>query len=139
MMNQDEKQEQYSKSVALFLAELLRTRKITLQRAADIASKVVQNLNLLDTEQDFLRLIKEMSGDFEELMYLQELVQIDVRVNERKEMENHVRHFAVKIMVTDIKLASQVLQDATAENIKFEDLRTKYPELDAFVQHHTHE
>ncbi|HYC79427.1 MAG TPA: hypothetical protein VEC17_00180, partial [Candidatus Binatia bacterium] len=58
----------YGRMVCFFLAEGLRSRKISISRAAEIAEKVLNHVNLLDTETAFLNLVKELAKDFEELI-----------------------------------------------------------------------
>lgn len=120
---------EYARSVAFFLSELIRTRKTSLRRAADIASRVVIHLNLIDTEQDFLRLIKELTADFEELNKLQERIYISIKVDERKDLEKKVREFAVTTILSDVSLASQILQAASLEDVRINDLFEKFPQF----------
>ena len=127
------KKEEYAKSVCLFLAELLRTRKITLARAAEIAQKVLDHINLIDTEADFLKLIKEMTYDFEELFRLEERVIMHMETGRRQQMEDKVREFVIMVMVTDSSLALSVLQAAINEEAKLEDLCGKFPQFKEFL------
>jgi|GEM_PF-2200680 len=132
----DDKQnhkEQYAKSVCFFLAELLRTRKIDLKRAAEIAQKVMDNINLIDTEQDFSRLIKGMSADFEELFQLEERLQLNISFNERRDLDDLVREFVASILPQDTNLAFVVLQEAVKDNVQSEDLCVKFPQFREFI------
>src|SRR3989338_4150956 len=88
----------YAKSVCYFLAEQLRTRRISLTRAAEIAQKMVANIRLIDREEDFLTLIKSLSGDFEELVQLEDRVSMSMHVGKRKELEIKVLEFVVRIL-----------------------------------------
>ena len=126
--------EQYAKLVCLFLAEQLRTKKISLKRAADIAQKVMNNMNLLNTEHDFLRLIKELSKDFEELFTLGDRVFFWVQANERKSLEASVRTFAIEVIPKDPKLALDVMLEAIREEVKLEDLKQKFPLFSEYLQ-----
>jgi hypothetical protein len=126
--------EEYAKMVCLFLAEGLRTRRIDLQKTAEIAGKILQNINLLDTEHDFLSLIKELSKDFDELTALEQRVGQSIILNQKRKMEQQVREYAIQILVSDTKTALQLLQDAAQENITMENLYIKYPEFMKFLQ-----
>ncbi|MBI4049460.1 MAG: hypothetical protein HY395_01425 [Candidatus Doudnabacteria bacterium] len=130
--------EQYAKLVCLFLAEQLRTRKISLHRAADIAQKVLNNINLLNDEHDFLRLIKELSKDFEELFRLEDRVFFWVEANERKNMEASVKTFAIEVIPQDPKLALEVMLEAIKEEVKLEDLKQKFPMFSDYLQRSQH-
>jgi signal transduction histidine kinase len=119
--------EQYAQMVCLFLAEALRTRRISLQRAAEIAEKFLQNLSLLDTENDFLSLIKELAKDFDELDVLESRVAKSKETTEKRRLESLVKEFVIGILATDVKMAMSILQDASTDNAKLSDLGAKYP------------
>jgi len=129
-MNQ---KDQYAKSVCFFLAEEIRVKQMSLPRAAEIAQKVVDNLNLIDSEQDFLRFIKELSKDFEELFQLQERIQMDIHISTRKNLENKVREFVANILPQDTNLALRLLQEAIKDEINTDDLCKKFPEFQQFL------
>jgi hypothetical protein len=126
--------EQYAKMVCLFLAEGLRTRRIPLQNAAEIAGKFLQNINLLDTEQDFLSLVKELSKDFSELSVLEHQASRAIQISEKRRLEQQVREFAVQVIVTDPPRALSLLQDAARDDVSIETLCAKYPEFKSFSQ-----
>ena len=136
-MNQqksDNNKEQYARAVSLFLAEELRVRKISLPRAAEIAQKVVENINLIDSEARFLGFIKEISSDFEELFQLQERIDMHMKYNARREFEEQVREFAILTLSNDAALASQVLQEAVNENSEINQLCAKFPQFASFIK-----
>ncbi|MBI2355658.1 MAG: hypothetical protein HYV13_00440 [Candidatus Doudnabacteria bacterium] len=126
--------EQYAKLVCLFLAEQLRVKRISLRRAADIAQKVTENLSLIDSEQDFLRLIKELSNDFEELFTFEERVFFWVHTNERNNLEATVRAFAIETIPQDPKLALDVMLAAINDETRLDDLKQKFPSFAQFLE-----
>ncbi|HEV8601163.1 MAG TPA: hypothetical protein VGQ87_01030 [Patescibacteria group bacterium] len=128
------KKEQYAKTVCLFLAEQLRVKKIGLKRAADIAQKVVFNINLMDTEADFLRFVKELSKDFDELFRLEDRVFFNMIADERKQMENMVRNFAIQILSEDPKMALDIMLEAIKEESKVETLAAKFPKFNDYIR-----
>lgn len=130
-MNQ---KEEYAKEVCLFLAELLRTRKITLQRAAEIAEKVVQNINLIDSEAQFLTLIKDLTAEFTELFYLGERIHMHLGMSQRLLMESQVREFVINFLTRDIALAFNVLQEAVKDSVQTNDLCVKFPPFRQFIE-----
>jgi len=134
MADQQAKKEQYAKTVCLFLAEQLRVKKIGLQRAADIAQKVVYNINLMDTEADFLRLVKELSKDFDELFRLEDRVFFNMIADERKQMENLVRNFAIQILSQDPNMALDIMLEAIKEETKVETLAAKFPKFNDYIR-----
>lgn len=126
--------EEYAKSVCYFLAEELRVQRVSLPRAAEIAQKVVDNLNLIDTEQDFLRLILDLSKDFEELHKLHERIRFDIDTSNRRGLEEEVREFVVNILPRDTDLALRILKEAVKDDIKDEDLSHDFPEFKVFLE-----
>jgi hypothetical protein len=125
--------DEYAKAVCYFLAELLRTRKITLTRSAEIAQKVVDHINLIDSEEDFLRLIKEMTSDFEELFQLTERIHMNIKVDTRKDLDGQVREFVIRTLPQDTKLALDVLLSAIQQDAKVDDLCVKFPQFKEFL------
>jgi len=130
------KQNEYAKAVSLFLAECLRTHRTSLTRAAEIADKVLQNINLIDTEQRFLEFVKILSADFEELHHLGEVFHMHVKIKERQYLEQKVRMFVIQAMSSNMQLASDVLQEAIRESVSIEDLSGKFPEFKQFMIAH---
>ncbi len=129
--------EQYAKSVCFFLAEQLRTRKVELKRCAEIAQKVVENINLLETEQDFLRLIKEMTSDFEELISLDRRVTFHIQVTDREKLEGDVREFAIHLIGHDPILVTTILSEAMKQGSSLPDLYSKFPQFQEFNLSHS--
>ncbi len=124
----------YAKSVSLFLAELLRTRKINLKRAADIAQKVVQNINLIDTERHFLQFVKELASDFEELFPFEELVHLHIHSTDRRDLEHKVRLFVAHIMSSDQPQALNLLQESLRNDVTSAELYAKFPQFRQFTE-----
>jgi hypothetical protein len=129
------KRNEYAKAVSLFLAELLRTRKTSLARASEIAQKVLENINLIDTEQQFLEFVKVLTSDFEELHHLGEIFYMHVKISERQDLEQKVRVFVIHIMSQDLDLAAEVLKQAINENLSLNDLCARFPAFKDFIQH----
>ncbi len=133
MQNQNSKEE-YAKQVCLFLAELLRTRRITLMRAAEIAEQVTQNITLIDSEAQFLALIKDLTSQFQELLHLGERVHLHMDMTKRLLMESQVREFVITFLTRDTGLALNVLQEAVKDSIQTNDLCVKFPQFQQFIQ-----
>ncbi len=124
----------YAKAVSLFLAELLRTRKMTLNRAAEIAQKVVENINLIDSEEQFLKFVKILTSDFEELFLLHQKISFEESANKRRELEENVRQFVIKNISIDPALASSILQVAVSPESRLEDITAKFPQFKEFME-----
>lgn len=128
------KKEEYAKAVCFFLSEMLRTHKISFERSAEIAQRILENINLIDTEEDFLKLIKELSKDFEELVKLEEQAYFRVEQNDRKSLDHIVREFVIYTIAEDLKLALTLLQEVVNKKCTPEELCAKYPQFDQFVE-----
>ncbi|HTL39700.1 MAG TPA: hypothetical protein VL306_02720 [Methylomirabilota bacterium] len=127
------KKEEYAREVCMFLGEQLRTHHLTLARSADIAQKVLENLNLIDTETDFLKFIKELERDFQELVALSSKLSFEKEISDRQEMEASVREFAISMLPQDVSLALSVLEDAIKEKVTLAQLIKKFPNFDDFL------
>ncbi len=132
----DSNKEAYAQSVCYFLAELLRTHKVALNRAAEISQKVLDNINLIDSEQQFLKFIKELSLDFEELMGLSERINMHIQVDERTNLEAWVRQFVIAVLPADLNQASEVLQEAVKSTCEINSLCGKFPQFKQFIESH---
>ncbi|HEX9503167.1 MAG TPA: hypothetical protein VF974_02490 [Patescibacteria group bacterium] len=130
---------EYARHVSLFLAELLRSRKISLERAAEIAQKVVENINLIDSEHNFLQFVKELTLDFDELFPFEERVHMHVHVGERRDLERKVRGYAVHIMPSDLNQALAILQEALKDEVQLPDLYVKFPQFKQFIDSTIHQ
>jgi len=95
--------ENMSKAVCLFLAEMLRTRKVKLDRCADIAAEIVNRLESIGSEKQFLDAVKELEFEFQELKTLKnDLLQV-TSMSSRQQMEQIVREYAIQILPHDPK------------------------------------
>lgn len=125
---------QFAYMVCLFLAEGMRTRKISLKRAGEIAEKVLANINLIDTEEDFLKLIKELSKDFEELLMLENKVLKQRSLDMKRDMEVKVREFSIQVLPTNPKLALLILEKAAENDASLESLAQTFPEFAEYLK-----
>lgn len=128
------RKEEYAKCVCLFLAEGLRNHKISLKRAADIGQKVIDHLNLVDSEQDFLRLVKDLESDFEELISLEKIVLLNSQKSDREKMEALVREYVIAEMAADPKLSLSLLTAATNDQATLTDLKNKFPQFAGYLE-----
>ncbi|MEO8065262.1 MAG: hypothetical protein ABI643_00210 [Candidatus Doudnabacteria bacterium] len=133
-VNKSKPNDQYAKSVCYFLAEQLRVRNISLQRAAEIAQKVVDNINLIDNEQVFLKLIMDLTKDFDELFPLTERIQMSIHISERKLLEGEVLEFVEDILPVDTHTALRILQEAVKAQINKDVLRQEFPQFSQFLE-----
>lgn len=124
----------YAKLTCLFLVEGLRTRKMPLPRVVEIAEKFLDHVNLLDSERDFLLLVKELSKDFEELVALENKILQNRNIQERRKFEQLVKEFAIKYMSDNSQLALKVLKEACSDTANISTLSSRYPEFNQFAK-----
>lgn len=128
------KKQDYARAVCVFLADGLRSKRVPLQHAAEIAQKVVENINLIDTEKDFLNFIKNLSKDFEELVKLEDRIFMHMKIDERKVMEAKVREFVVTVLQSDLSQAVEILDAAVKSGSKIDELQQKFPKFRQFLE-----
>ena len=126
-------QEEFSKEVCLFAAEQLRQERMSLAQAGELTEKVSQNLNLVGSEQDALRLTRELARDQEYLTGLVERVYMNAEVTENERLVELVRAFAVAFLPKDPKVAAELTQTANEPNMTIEQLSVQFPEFKQFI------
>ncbi len=117
-----------------FLAEGLRTRKITLMRALEISQKVVENINLIDTEYNLLKFIKELSKDFDELAKLEDRISLYIKSDERSKTEAVVESFVINILSQNAHMALELMEEATKPESSLDQLKAKFPGFRAYLE-----
>lgn len=134
------KSEHYSKSVCFFLSEMLRTRQVTLERAADIASRIIKKIDEVQTEDEFLELIRILEQEFQVLQVLEDEISFVQDTTERMDMEKMVREFAINHLPDDPDRALAIMEDALLPNTDLEQLCLKYQDFNNHVKrtHHLH-
>lgn len=132
MSNLPEK-EKYIKILCLFLAEEMRVHNIELDRAAFVARKVMQNINLLDSEKDFLSLIKELSKDFNELVRFGQHLEYSSAIKSRRNWEQFVTDYVVSNLTNNMHTALQIVEDASQPDMSLDILKKKYPEFGDYI------
>jgi hypothetical protein len=133
-MSRENNKNEYARHVALFLAELLRTRRISLDRAAEISQRVVENLNLIDTENHFLEFVKHLAKDFQELFPLEDRINLRIRTKSRSELEKQVEAYATHIMSKDLDQSLAILQEAAKEDLKLIEFYAKFPDFKLYIE-----
>ncbi|MBI4050036.1 MAG: hypothetical protein HY398_01145 [Candidatus Doudnabacteria bacterium] len=126
-------QEEMAKAVCLFLAEMLRTRRATLKRCAEIAASVVDKLDMIRTEVEFLSAVRQMESDFQELTHLESDLTFRYQVAERQKMEELVREFAIANLPGDPERAVVIMEESLKAGSTLEGLQKKFPDFNEFV------
>lgn len=127
-------QEQLARSVCDFLSEMLRTKQVSLERGAEIASAVTHRLQTIRSESDFLDAVRELEFDFQELHALHSELQMHSRLSDRQSMEHLVRLYAADILVRDPKGAVTIMEEALRPDVTLDWLLRKYPAFNQFYE-----
>jgi len=115
--------------VALFLAEALRSRRMSLGRAAEISRRVVSGIGTLNSEGQALELLTNIEREFEEVTSLKQALHFGYRLSDVKIYETEIRDYASKIFARDMNLSNAFLQDAARPDASIQQLCLKYPEF----------
>lgn len=129
----EEKRELFAKQVCLFAAEHLRDSRLTLSQIRVIISSVTQNINLVDTEEDALKLIKELSKDYHSLVKLEKIIFLSLEQSKRERLRTLVIEYVSKLLIKDPKAAAEITEEAVKDNIDIDQLQTKFPEFKKFI------
>jgi len=127
-------QESLARVVCLFLAEMLRTREVSLKRGAEIAERIVVKLSEVETEQHFLEIIKRLEYDFQELRHLHRDLIFYHEVSDREMMEKLVREFAIQQLPNEPQRAVGLMEQALKPEISLRDLTNDHPGFAEFVE-----
>lgn len=120
--------------VALFLAEIIRSRRTNLRRAAEIARHVVANIQNIRTEKQALLFLTEVERDFEEVVILKQALHFGYKKSSVKVYEQGIKEYAAGVFSKDMVLSSTFLQDAAKNEMTIQELCLKYPEFCDYLQ-----
>lgn len=130
----ESEQNQYGRMFCMFLAEGLRSRRISLKRSADIAEHFLKHANLLHNELDFLALVRELTKDFEELLIFENQMVKNRERADKRSLDSLVKDFVVSTLPKNPELSLGILQDAASGTFDLERLKAKYPDFSKFTQ-----
>lgn len=123
--------------MCLFLAEMLRTRRVSLRRGADIAAAIVVKLDQIQSEAEFLQLVKQLEYEFQELQHLEQDLTFYHKVSQREKLEKLVREFAIQNLPDDPHRAVALMEEALLPGVELSELTKNFPDFGEFVGAHT--
>ena len=135
MQNQNT-QNSFSNLAALFLAEIIRSRRTSLRRAAEISQRVVEMLPAMHSESDTLYLLTEIEKDFEEVTSLKQALNFGQAGSETDSYQSEIKEFASEVFTEDMVLSAAFLKDAAAPDSSIQALCLKYPQFCTFLLSH---
>src|SRR5262245_22806833 len=108
--------------LCLFLAEEMRMRMISLGTAKEIAKHVLANKNLIDNEENMLKLMAEMSKDFPQLKRFEHKLALYIERKGKSDAEKKVAAFVESILDQNQNMALSILDDAINSDNSLEEL-----------------
>ncbi len=121
--------EGFNQIVALFLSEVLRSRKTSIKRAAEISSRLTEGLLKVQTEPEVLGLLTAMEKDFEELSTLKEALHFGIKESDLRIYEHEIKEYAAELSKADLVRSAKFLQDAARKNNTIQQLCLQYPDF----------
>lgn len=113
----------------MFLAEVIRSRRTSLSRAAEISDRVIQLLPQMKTESQALSLLTDVEKDFEEMVVLKQALHFGYRDTDIHVYEQDIKEYAARIFTQDMALSVAFLQDASKPDMDIQKLCFKYPDF----------
>lgn len=123
----------FKKLVALFLSEIIRSRKTSLRRAAEIAGRVVKSLPILSDEKLILNFLTEVEKDFEEVGSLKQVLHFGYKEYDIRVFEHEIKQYAAQVFEQNMITSVNFLNDASSPNINIQELCLKYPDFCSFL------
>lgn len=122
-------QQQFSRLVALFLGEVLRSRHTTLPRAAEISRRVVSQIEGLSSEPEVLSLVTELEREFGEVLVLKQALHFGYQDSDVKVYEREIKEYAAELFKRDAVTSSLFLELAAGHGTTIQELCVKYPDF----------
>jgi len=113
----------------MFLAEVIRSRRTSLSRAAEISDRVIQLLPQMKTEAETLNLLTDVEKDFEEMVVLKQALHFGYSETDVLVYEHDIKEYAARIFTEDMALSVAFLQDASKPGMDIQRLCLKYPDF----------
>ncbi len=120
---------QFKQLVAMFLAEVIRSRRTSLARAAEISDRVIQLLPQMKSESETLALLTDVEKDFEEMVVLKQALHFGYQETDIQVYEHDIKEYAAQVFGKDMSLSVAFLQDAARPGMDIQRLCVKYPDF----------
>ena len=119
----------FNRIVSLFLAEELRSRRVSLARAAEISRRVLQNLGNIHSETDALNMLSDIEKDFEEVGVIKQALHFGHAQPDVKQYEQQIKEYASDLLKQDIESSATFLRDCSGPQADIQVLCVKYPKF----------
>lgn len=117
----------------MFLAEIIRSRRTSLARAAEISQRVVRMLPAVRSESQTLSMLTDIEKEFEEIAALKQALHFGYSASDVKVYEKEIKEFASDVFLKDMAFSVSFLKDAAKTGISIQQLCLKYPQFCNFL------
>ncbi len=121
------------KLVGLFLAEIIRSRRTSIRRAAEISRQVLRAVSGIHSEEQVLSMLSNTERDFEEILILKQALHFGNRVSSVDYYETEIKQYAAALFEQDMTESAAFLQDAAQDTASVQELCIKYPGFCQFL------
>lgn len=119
--------------ISLFLCELLRSRKISLSRAAEVAYGVIEKLSEITNESEALSFLGSLEKDYEEVLALKQALHFGYKEEDVHVYEKEIREYAASLFDSNMVVSSSFLHDAADPRATIQTLCLKYPDFCTYL------
>lgn len=117
----------------MFLAEVIRSRRISLRRAAEVSQHVIALFPQVKSEKDVLALLTEVEKDFEEIVVLKQALHFGYSETDIRVYEHEIKEYAAGIFTKDMPSSVSFLQEASKPDMDIVKLCLRYPDFCQFL------
>ncbi len=117
----------------MFLSEIIRSRRTSIRRAAEISSRVLYAIQTLKNEDEVLGFLADIEKEFEEFTVLKMALHFGYDPSDIVVYEQQVREFAAELFKQDMVMSSEFLQTAARPGATVQELCVKYPAFCSYL------
>ena len=111
------------------MSEIIRSRRTTITRAAEISSLVLNKMDEIQSEKELLVLLNNLEKEFEEVLALKEALHFGHSSSDVKIYDKEIRQYAADHFIHDAAGSAAFLQVAGSPGLSIQELCLKYPEF----------
>lgn len=115
------------------MAEVVRSRRTSIRRAAEISRLVIRNIDSLKSEPQALAWVTEIEKDFEEVVSLKQALHFNFNASDVNVYEREVKEYASLMFQQDMVRSADFLKDASAHQATIQQLCVKYPDFCSYL------
>lgn len=130
-------QNNYVKLIAFFLSEIVRSRRTSIRRAAEISQSVINNMDVFTSEELVLTWVTRLEKDFEEIGDYKKALHFNFDSSSISVYEDEVKQFAAWLFENDMARSAQFLKDASDRQVNIQQLCIKHPDFCDYLLQHT--